>query len=150
MKGDKPYIKLSHLLISTLRDWRVLIHITLHDPVKARQLFPREPDFIGECDACQYDIRSVWLQDPGLSNPIVWRLHLPEDVLTNLVTAKNKNGKISISDLELAAYLFHYIVLEFLCPLKHHSIGIFSDNTPTVAWATRICTKDSVIAGHHL
>ena len=128
----------------------MLINITLQDPVKPRQLFPCELYFIGECDACQYGIGGVWLQDPGLSDLVVWRLHLPENVITNLVTAKNKNGKISISDLELAAYLFHYIVLEFLCPLKHHSIGIFSDNTPTVAWATRICTKNSVIAGHHL
>ena len=123
------------------------MNITLQDPVKARQLFPREPEFIGECDACQYGIGGVWLQGPGLSNTVVWRLLLPEDVIT---TAKEKNGNISISDLELAAHLFHYIVLEFLCPLTHRSIGIFSDNTPTVAWTTRLCAKNSLIAGHLL
>ena len=56
LKGNKQYIKLTSLLIATLRDWRVITNITLHDPVRARQLFPREPEFIGECDACQYGI----------------------------------------------------------------------------------------------
>ena len=63
---------------------------------------------------------------------------------------KAKIENISISDLELAAHLFHYIVLEFICPLTHRSFGIFSDNTPTVALITRLCTKNSVIAGHLL
>ena len=52
LKGGKQYIKLTSLLIATLRDWRVLINITLQDPVKARQLFPRKPEFVGEYDAC--------------------------------------------------------------------------------------------------
>ena len=51
LKGGKQYIKLTSLLIATIRDWRVLINITLQDPVKTRQLFLREPEFIGECDA---------------------------------------------------------------------------------------------------
>ena len=71
----------------------MLININLQDPVKARQLFPREPEFIDECNACQYEIGGVWLQGPGLSNPVVWSLHLPEDVIANLVTAMNKTGK---------------------------------------------------------
>ena len=150
LKGDKPYINFSSLLLSTLLNWRMHINITLQDPVKPRQLFPREPDFLGECDACQYGIGGIWLQDLGLSNPVVWCLHLPEDVLINLVTAKNKNGNIFISDLELAAHLFYYIVLKFLCPLKHCSIGIFSNNTPTVAWTTHLCAKNSIIIGHLL
>ena len=132
-------------MIASLRDWRVLIKITLQDPVKARQLFPRESEFIGKCDACQYGIGGVWLQGPGLSNPVVWRLLLPDEVITAF-----KQGKISISDLELAAHLFHCIILEFLCALTHRSIGIFSDNTLTVAWTTRLCAKNSLISGHLL
>ena len=68
----------------------MLINITLQDPVKARQLFPREPEFIGECDACQYGIVGVWLHGPGLTNPVVWRLLLPEDMI---ITAKEKKRK---------------------------------------------------------
>ena len=93
LKGNKAYNKLSSLLISTLRDWRVILNTTFQDPVKARQLFHREPEFLGECDAYQYSIGCVWLQGPSLSNPVVWRLHLPENVITNLVTAKNKTEK---------------------------------------------------------
>ena len=109
LKGGTQYIKLTSLLIATLRDWRVFINITLQDPVKARQLFPREPEFIGECDACQYGIGGVWLQGLGFSNHVVWRLLLPKDLIT---TTKEKNGNICISDLELVAHLFHYIVLD--------------------------------------
>ena len=67
-----------------------------------------------------------------------------------ITTAKEKKENVFISDLELTAHLFHYIVLEFLCPLTHSSIGIVSDNTPTVALTTRLCAKKSTIVGHLL
>ena len=34
--------------------------------------------------------------------------------------------------------------------MTHRSIGVFSDTTPTVAWITRLCAKNSIIVGHLL
>ena len=63
-----------------------------------------------------------------------------------MVSVTNPHGQVSISDLEMAAHLLHYMVLEYVAPLRHRSVGIFSDNTPTVAWATKLCAA-SPLAG---
>ena len=57
---------------------------------------------------------------------------------------------ISISELEMAAHLVQFIILEYIVPLKYKSVGIFSDNTPTVSWATKLCAKNSMLAGRLL
>ena len=45
----------------------------------------------------------------------------------------------------MEAHLLHFIILEFVVNLHHHSIGIFSDNTPTVAWSTKLFSNRSQI-----
>ena len=70
---------------------------------------------------------------PLLGDPVVWRVEIPADISARLVSWENPNGDLSISDLEMAAYLVQYIVLEYVVTLRHKSVGIFSDNTPTVA-----------------
>ena len=50
----------------------------------------------------------------------------------------------------MAAHLMQYIILEYLVILYHRSIGIFSDNTPTVAWANKLSAKKSRLAGRLL
>ena len=79
----------------------MLINITLQYPVKVRQLFPREPEVIGECDACQYGIGGVWLQGPRLSNPVVWRLLLPEDVIATALKYLHFRSQTRSSSLPL-------------------------------------------------
>ena len=115
--------------------------------VHVRQLVPREPEFIGKCDACTYGIGGVWISGPGLRHPIVWRIELQEDITLQIVSSKNINGSISISDLEIAAHLIQYIVLEYLVILFHKRIGIVSDNTPTAVWANKLSAKKSGLAG---
>ena len=49
----------------------------------------------------------------------------------------------------MAAHLLHFIVLEYCISIKFQSVGIFSDNTPTVAWASKLSSK-SLLAGRLL
>ena len=50
----------------------------------------------------------------------------------------------------MAAHLMQYIILEYLVILFHKSIGFFSDNTPTVAWANKLSAKKSGLTGQLL
>ena len=79
-----------------------------------------------------------------MTQPIVWRLQLPKEISDMVISKKHH---ISISELEMAAHLVQFIILEYIVPLKYKSVGIFSDNTPTVSWATKLCAKNSMLAG---
>ena len=114
-------------------------------PVHVKELVAKTPHIIGECDACGYGLGGVWLLGPGITNPIVWRLELPDDITCRLVSSTNRKGGISISELEMAAHLLHFIVLEYCVSLKFESVGIFSDNTPTVDWASKLSSKSLLV-----
>ena len=88
-----------------LRDWRTLIKNGSKNPVHVRRLVPRKLDFIGKCDACIYGIGGAWISGPGIKYLIVWKIELPDDITLRLVSLKNINGNISISDLEIEANL---------------------------------------------
>ncbi|KAI2506221.1 hypothetical protein MHU86_8256 [Fragilaria crotonensis] len=54
----------------------------------------------------------------------------------------NPTGKLTNSDLEMAAVVLHLSVLENVVPsLRHLHIFVHSDNTPSVAWVTKMATK---------
>ena len=129
---------------------RVLINITLQDHVKTRRIFPQKPEFVGKCDTYKYGIDGVWLHIYGLTHHVLWRLLIPDDIINNLVTAKNSSGVVSISDLEVIVHIFYYIVLEFLLPFQRRSIDIFSENEPTFTCTVNRCTLNLVIAVHIL
>ena len=47
---------------------------------------------------------------------------------------KNTTGNIFIPELEMSDHILQYIMLECFVPLIHKTVGIFSENTPTMAW----------------
>ena len=71
----------------------------------------------------------------------------PGNIKAVLITRENPKGTISVSDLEMAGLLLHYLVLEQVVVLRHEHIGAFCDNTPTVSWAAKLASKRSRIAG---
>ena len=72
-------------------------------------------------------------------------MELPDDIIEKIT----RTGDITISDLEMAVHLLHFMILKYIAPLEFLSVGIISDNTPTVAWATRLSSK-SMLAGRLL
>ena len=72
----------------------------------------------------------------------------PKDITNNLVSDANPGGTLTNSDLEMAALVVHYVILESLAPLTRKHIGMFSDNSPTVSWATKMASHASTpVAG---
>ena len=132
---------------AALGDFRCLLREATKEPTHVRELVPGLPSFIGHCDACKSGAGGVWHSGTEGLDPVVWRVEWPGDVQDNLVSDRNRGGTISVSDLEMAGLLLHYIVLEYLAVLRHKRIGAFCDNTPTVSWAAKLASKRSRIAG---
>ncbi len=58
-------------------------------------------------------------------------------------------GTISNSDLEMAGLLMLWLVIEGVCsPLQEKCITLFCDNSPSIGWATRLASKQSMVAEH--
>jgi hypothetical protein len=54
---------------------------------------------------------------------------------------------ITNSDLEMAGLFLLLLVMEdVVCNLKEVNIALFSNNTPTVSWVTRLASRHSTVA----
>jgi hypothetical protein len=78
--------------------------------------------------------------DAGI-RPIVWRVHFNLAISSQVVSDKNPRGRLTNSDLEMAAVLMHYMILQQQVDIRYVRAGVFSDNTPTVAWSKRMADK---------
>ena len=120
-------------------------------PTPVQVLVSNYPNYIQYTDACALGAGGVIT--PGL-DPMqywVWQYAWPEDIQNELVTSTNRNGTITINDLELAGIVIGWLVLEYVCDdLVFKHIGMFCDNTSAVAWAFKFTTSKSVIAGRLL
>jgi hypothetical protein len=110
------------------------------------------PDYIGYCDASAFGAGGVWFSGQCPLPETVWRLQWPANITAAVISESNPTGTLANSDLEMAAVVFHLNVLEPLVPSMHHkSTHIHSDNTPSVAWLTKMATKTAKSdAAHHL
>jgi hypothetical protein len=71
----------------------------------------------------------------------VMPVHL-ERAAVAFISESNPTGALTNSDLEMAAVVLDLRVLEPLVPSMHHkSMQIHSNNTPSVAWLTKMAIK---------
>ena len=92
----------------------------------------------------------MWIPGNKSIAPIVWRVKWPREVVDRLVTDKNPAGDITNSDLEMAAEVLGFLVLEASVTTRHSHVGVCSDNSPTVAWQTKGASKRSDAANRLL
>jgi hypothetical protein len=133
-------------LRATLSDFRTLIRHLGNRPTHCRELIVEDPGFVGYCDASKLGAGGVWLSGTLRLAPVVWRVIWPQDIRDNVVSFENPTGRITNSDLEMAAMLFHFIVLEHLVSLRHVHVAAWCDNTPTVSWTNKLSSSRSVVA----
>lgn len=134
-----------------LRDWKQLIRAAAKEPTHAKELVPGEPDFLGTLDASGEGAGGVWLPGKEPLAPIVWRVPWPPEIVARLVTDRNPDGDITNSDLEMAAEVLGWLVLEACTDTLHWKhVGVCSDNSPTVAWTARWASKRSSVANRLL
>ena len=113
-------------------------------------LVPPTPDYIGYCDASGFGAGGVWFSGTCQLPETVWRLQWPRDITAAIVSESNPLGALTNSDLEMAAVVLHLGVLEVVAPsLRHKHIFVHSDNTPSVAWVTKMATKTATSHAAH-
>ncbi len=134
-----------------LQDWRTLIRTAAKEPTHTRELVPGKPDYVGALDASGEGAGGVWLPAKSEMAPIVWRFEWPPEVIARLVTEDNPDGDLTNSDLEMCAELLGWLVLETCTTtLRWKHVGVWSDNSPTIAWTSRWASKRSAAANRLL
>jgi hypothetical protein len=78
--------------------------------------------------------------------PSVWRMEWPDDAVDLCRT-----GKLTNSDLEMAAVLLQHLVSEQLRPMDWCHTATWSDSSPATSWSTKMADKATTpIAGQLL
>jgi len=119
-------------------------------PTPCADLIPAPADYGGYCDASRQGAGGVWFGlEQGLP-PIVWRVAFPPELQQQLVSQDNPRGTVSNSDLEMLGLILHWLALENFANLAHTHVACWCDNTPTVAWASKLLSTKAVKAARLL
>ena len=89
---------------------------------------------MGTLDASGEGAGGVWLPGRRDLAPTVWQVEWPSHVKERLVSFDNPEGDLTNSDLEMAAELLGWLVLEGLVATQWRHVEVCSDNSATVAW----------------
>ena len=151
LKKRPPYIYLHQnvAVLKALEGCRTLLRESTKDPTRCRELVSGWPDYIGIVDASGEGVGGVVFGELSKCTPVVFRWEWPADIKKNIVSLSNPTGGLTNSDLEMAGLLMLWLVLEGVCPsLREKRVTLFSDNSPTVSWVTRLASKKSLVAEH--
>ncbi len=129
-----------------LQDWITLLPIALKEPTPCKDLIPALADFGGFCDASKFGAGGVWFGLQKALPPIVWRVQFPTWVQDKLVSQQNPTGTILNSDLEMLGLFLQWLVLKKFVDLAHMHVACWCNNTPTVAWASKLLATKAVTA----
>ena len=98
---------------------------------------------------CQKGVGGVVVGELSNCTSVVFRWEWPADIKNNIVLFSNPTGGLTNSDLEMAGLLILWLVLKGVCPsLREKCVTLFSDNSPTVSWVTRLASRKSLVAEH--
>jgi hypothetical protein len=150
----KKRIRLSREVHAALDDFRWLAQDISQRPTRLYELVPQpEPELLGAQDASGAGMGGVWFpasdtlrtrrhrnsaaESTAAEGPILWRATFPNEISRNLVSQKNPKGRITNSDLELAAGVLQNDVAAHNFDIRERTIASGSDNTPTLAWQAK-------------
>ena len=80
----------------------------------------------------------------GAYDNTVWRVELPVDISSQVVTNRNLLGSITNSDLEMVAILLQWLMLEQIAPTNHRSVLTCSSNKIACSRATHIFPRSKI------
>jgi hypothetical protein len=141
------YLHRDGALLEAIRDIRTILRTSATRPTQCKDSVAAWPDYIGIVDASSHGVGGVILSELSGVPPTVFRLQWPSDISNALVSFDNPKGLLTNSDLEMAGLLLLWLCLEGVAPnLAHKHVALFSDNSPSVSWVTRMAAKKSRVA----
>jgi hypothetical protein len=100
------------------------------------------PQYVGYHDAAVDRAGGVWFSLVNNMSLVVWRAAFPQDIASEVVSDDNPEGRLTNSDLELAAEVMAVGVALAVAPnIKHVPLGTLCDNTPTVSRIEKMASK---------
>ena len=81
-------------------------------PAHVKELVQQLLNYTGYCDASAFGAGGVWFGANIALPPSVWRVQWPADITNNVISDANPDGRLTISDLEMAAVVLQEAVLE--------------------------------------
>jgi hypothetical protein len=126
---------------------RTLLRKSTLSPTRCQELVRGWPDYVGICNVSSVGVGGVIVGKNRACTPIVFQLQWPPDITATVKSVSNPDGMTTNSDLEMAGLLLLLLVMEgVVCNLKKVNVALFSDNTPTVSWVTRLALRHSTVA----
>ena len=126
---------------------RAFLRESVGNPTKCASLVTAWPDYVGITDASSFGAGGVIIGENKATPLTVFRVQWPADITAAIITDSNPTGTLTNNDLEMAGLLFLWLAIEGTCAdLEGSHVALFSDNTPTVAWVTRMASRKSKVA----
>ena len=150
LRLQPKFVSLKHNahLCQAIDDCKTLLRESTLAPTRCSELVSAWPDYVGVKDASGHGVGGIIIGENKSCVPTVFRFEWPEDIKQEIVSDSNPKGKLTNSDLECAGLLMLWLVMEDVCSIQSGDhVALFSDNAPTVAWATRLAAKSSLVAG---
>ncbi len=143
MQGSPKLISLSadSEVRGGLEDLISLMHLLSSRPTHVRELVPDMPIHAGYHNAAAEGAGGVWFSLCGDPLPVVWREEFPADIAREVVSVDTPNGRLTNSDLELAAEVLAVGVALEQRTSKHTPLSTLCNNTPMVSWVDKMASK---------
>jgi hypothetical protein len=111
-------------------------------PTHVKELISANDHYYGYCKACTTGAGGVWFSGECTIEPIVWRVGFEAAIASQVVSDNNPpQGRLTNSDLKMAAVLLHNMVLHQEVDMQFAQAGALLDNMPTVSWTTKMADK---------
>jgi hypothetical protein len=134
-------------VLNAIKGCQSLLRKSTLAPTQCCKLKCGGPDYIGIVDASSNGVGGGVFEELSVCTPTVFRWQWPEEIRANIKTLQNLMGTISNSNLEMAGLLMLWLAIEGVCgPLQEKRITLFWNNSPSIAWATRLASKQSMVA----
>lgn len=148
--GKEPpvvFLRRNMKLRTAIQECCIFLQNSVSSPTSCSSLVGGWPHIIGVTDASKHGIGGIIVGERMAIPPTVFRLAWPDDIKQDLASTSNRSGSITNSDLELAALLFLFLVIEAVVGnLRNKHVALYSDNSPSVHWIQRLAVKNSPAA----
>eukprot|EP00957_Ditylum_brightwellii_P131027 9994619-Ditylum_brightwellii.AAC.2 len=114
---------------------------TGHRLTHVRELVKTLPHLVDYCNVAASGAGGAWFTTFKHSDPIVWRHIWSEDIRQAVILNSNPKGRLTNSDLKLAAKVIHFSIALVTHPMRHLTMLALSDNLATVHWSHCMAAK---------
>ncbi|KAL3793071.1 hypothetical protein HJC23_003079 [Cyclotella cryptica] len=148
--GREPrvvFLRRNEKLRTAVHECCIFLLNSVSHPTKCRSLMGGWPHIVGVTDASKHGVGGVIIGENMALPPTVFRYEWPEEIQNDLCSETNPTGSLTNSDLELAALLLLFLVIEAVAgDLQDKHVALYSDNSPSVHWVQRLAVRSSEAA----